>query len=314
MEAVGCTMAGGQEAKKETLAQMYVKSGGTRDGVLLWQGAFEEGDVPLKRGRMGTARSGIRMLVKRLVVLAAVIIILPAFVQSARKFINCHFDHSKLIGPFGHVDFSGSDFKYCNLRGADLNHANFSRVVVSHSDLTHTDLSGADLSGAEMSHSNLKDANLSDADLSGADFRTVENLAAKAVKAAKHWDLAFYDDKMLKALGLPPDNNAKLQLLKSAGALGAVPDAAGAARKDFAENSRKSATVRIGGNAAAKFDITTEGPDATFYVVHIVGVTSSICSDMLTHPEFVSKLRGLGFTKLVCTDDGKATFTFDLPK
>jgi len=126
------------------------------------------------------------MLVKRLVVFA-VIAILPAFAQ----FRGARIDHSKFIGAhMGHVDFSDARLDYCDLSGADLNHANLSRAVLNHSDLNHANLSGAELSGA--------------------DLRTVENLAPKAVKAAKNWKRAFYDDRMLKALGLPADHNAGL--------------------------------------------------------------------------------------------------------
>ena len=123
------------------------------------------------------------MLLKRLIVLAAVIAILPALAQN--------FSHSNMTGVhMGHANLTGVHIEYCNLTGADLNHANLTRAV--------------------LSHSNLKDANLKGADLRGADLRTVENLAPEAVKAAKHWNLAFYDDSMLRALGLPPDHNARL--------------------------------------------------------------------------------------------------------
>jgi hypothetical protein len=96
----------------------------------------------------------------------------------------------------------------------------------------------------------------------------------------------------------------------------ALPSAVGAARKEFAANNRQSAIEKIGPSTAAQlnFNITAEGPSATYYVLHEVGVTSAICSGMLGASGFTPKLRELGFIKLVCTDGANATFTFDLPK
>ena len=152
------------------------------------------------------------MLVKRLVVFA-VIAVLPAFAQANfTKFsgqLVC--DHSSLIGAhMSHANFGGFHADYCNLSRADLSNANLSHAVLNHSDLSRADLNHANLSRAVLNQSDLNHANLSGAELSGADLRTVENLAPKVVKAATNWDRAFYDDRMLKALRLPADHNARL--------------------------------------------------------------------------------------------------------
>lgn len=54
------------------------------------------------------------------------------------------------------------------------------------------------------------------ADLRFADFRPLgqaltTGLSIVALKTAKNWDKAYYDDDTLKDLGLPPDNNQKLE-------------------------------------------------------------------------------------------------------
>ena len=55
-----------------------------------------------------------------------------------------------------------------------------------------------------------------EADLRFADFRPLgqartTGLSIVALKTAKNWDKAYYDDDTLKDLGLPPDNNQKLE-------------------------------------------------------------------------------------------------------
>ncbi len=74
---------------------------------------------------------------------------------------------------------------------------------------------GAQLSGTDLRYASANDAFFADADLSGAhlrgaDLRSTTNLDPEQVKRARGWDYAFYDDDILKALGLPPDHNKKL--------------------------------------------------------------------------------------------------------
>ena len=80
-------------------------------------------------------------------------------------------------------------------------------------------------------------------------------------------------------------------------------------RKDFAETVRQTTVTKMGTSISPGFNITAEGPDATFYVQHAAGVTSPICKAMLVDA-FISKMREFGFTKIVCTDDKDKTFTY----
>ena len=84
-------------------------------------------------------------------------------------------------------------------------------------------------------------------------------------------------------------------------------------RKVFAETVRQTTVTSMGKNVAPGMNITAEGPDATLYVFHVAGITSAVCKTMLTDG-FTAKMRELGFAKLVCTDDGTNTFSFDLGK
>jgi hypothetical protein len=84
-----------------------------------------------------------------------------------------------------------------------------------------------------------------------------------------------------------------------------------AARKTFAQTVREGVVKKPGSNIAPGFNITTDGPDATIYVLHIAGMTYANCQGVFT-AEAVSELKAVGFTQYVCTDDGNARFVFDL--
>jgi len=114
-----------------------------------------------------------------------------------------------------------------NLSGADLFVANLSGAILSGAMLSEAMLSGANLSGAFLykidlseailfeailseailSGANLSGALLLETDLSWADLRGARNLIASQVKIAMNWQLAFYSEKFLEKLGLPPDHN-----------------------------------------------------------------------------------------------------------
>ena len=81
-------------------------------------------------------------------------------------------------------------------------------------------------------------------------------------------------------------------------------------RKDFVEKIRQSTLKKDGSRLVAGYNVTVEGPDSTFFVYHASVMNASICRGVLTKG-VVSKFRELGFTKLVCTDDGNTTFAFD---
>lgn len=79
---------------------------------------------------------------------------------------------------------------------------NFSRT-----DLRRVNLKGAKLREANLQGANLRSANLEGANLQRANLRNVNGLTTSQVKAASKWNLAFYDDEFLKRygneLGLP---------------------------------------------------------------------------------------------------------------
>jgi len=83
------------------------------------------------------------------------------------------------------------------------------------------------------------------------------------------------------------------------------------ARKDFVKRLEQSTIVKAKANQLiSAFRVSTDGPDATFFVYHASLMNPSICRSLLTDG-LVSKFHTLGFTKLVCTDDADDTFTFD---
>jgi len=103
-----------------------------------------------------------------------------------------------------------ADLSGARLGGADLSDADLSNAELKDSHLSRAILCKADLSGADLKGADLKGTDLRDSDLSYTDFRLAKNLDPVAVKRAYAWDNAFYDDEMLKALGLPLDHNNEL--------------------------------------------------------------------------------------------------------
>ncbi len=84
-----------------------------------------------------------------------------------------------------------------------------------------------------------------------------------------------------------------------------------AARRDFVKRLGQSTILAMKGNSLVpKYRLSVDGPDSSFFVYHAPLMNPSICSSLLTGG-VVNKFRALGFTKLVCTDDGEDTFTFD---
>jgi uncharacterized protein YjbI with pentapeptide repeats len=114
------------------------------------------------------------------------------------------------------VRLSSADLTNANLRGAHLNLADLSGALLSLADLTGADLRGTHLNGAELIAADLKDADLFEADLTFSDFWAATNLTPEAVKLARNWDQAIYDDEILRALRLPADHNKKLAAQRQA--------------------------------------------------------------------------------------------------
>jgi len=106
----------------------------------------------------------------------------------------------------GIADLRGADLIGADLRGANLIGANLSIADLRGADLSGADLSGADLLGADMLGASLD----SYSDLTYTNLRNAENLNPFLLKKALHWEMAFYNDETLRALGLPPDHNDRL--------------------------------------------------------------------------------------------------------
>ncbi len=130
----------------------------------------------------------------------------PADLSGAR------LDNADLTGAYmGGATLRGARLLEASLRGVDLGYgADLRDVLLRRADLSGADLQGASLSGAVLDGANLQDTNLSGAELAYTDLKGARNVNLETVKGALHWDKAFYDENMLKALGLPPDHNDKL--------------------------------------------------------------------------------------------------------
>jgi len=119
--------------------------------------------------------------------------------------------HAKLIG----ADLAEARLNRAHLIEADLGGVYLIEADLTGADLTWAQLDVADLTGAKLAAANLMSADLTEADLTFADFRsdiygTTTGLTADQLKQAKNWDKAYYDDDLLKELGLLPDHNQKL--------------------------------------------------------------------------------------------------------
>jgi len=134
----------------------------------------------------------------------------------------------------GHSDLrqAHADIEPARLIGADLTGAKLGAAKLPYSELKdawflQTDLTQADLSGADLTHAGLMEAKLHGADLTGAiledaclrfaDFRSLDRdhkttgLTAAALKSARNWNEAYYDDDLVQQLGLHSDNNKVVQ-------------------------------------------------------------------------------------------------------
>lgn len=115
--------------------------------------------------------------------------------------------------PFaGNADLTGANLSGANLRGAFLRVGHLPGAYLVEADLTGALLNSADLIGTQ----------LDGAELEFADFRSIPSdrtnpflpptrgLTVEQIKTAKDWKKAYYDDGLVKELGLPPDHNAKI--------------------------------------------------------------------------------------------------------
>jgi uncharacterized protein YjbI with pentapeptide repeats len=122
------------------------------------------------------------------------------------KLITAQLIHADLGG----ANLTSARLNDANLSGADLG-ARLIDADLNGANLTSAHLSGADLSGARLIDADLGGADLTSADLTHCDFRGARNVNLESVKRAFNWEKAIYSDETLRALGLPPDHNAKIE-------------------------------------------------------------------------------------------------------
>jgi uncharacterized protein YjbI with pentapeptide repeats len=123
-----------------------------------------------------------------------------------------HLDHAELDG----ADLTGADLVGADLTGVDLGGAHLTKAKLTGAHLNNSKLGSADLSLARLNRADLTGAELSGAELSFANFKSqgnhkTEGLTAAALKTAKNWDKAYYDDDLLQQLSLPLNHNEKLE-------------------------------------------------------------------------------------------------------
>ncbi len=109
-----------------------------------------------------------------------------------------------------------TDLSEANLWMAQMASAHLSGTDLSGALLVDTDLRSADLRRSNLSAANLRRANLAGAVLAGADIRFANlafsvGIAVEQLQKASNWKQAYYDEDMLRELGLPTGHNAQLQ-------------------------------------------------------------------------------------------------------
>jgi len=101
----------------------------------------------------------------------------------------------------------GANLQGANLQGANLGRAKLGRANLGGANLFEAKLQGADLRGAKLGGAKLQEADLRWNPILGK----TTGLTTSQVKLAQNWQLAFYDDDLLKKLGLPPDHNERVK-------------------------------------------------------------------------------------------------------
>ena len=97
------------------------------------------------------------------------------------------------------------------LQGLDLNGADMSNANLKGVNLRGASLRKAHLNEANFQGANLWGADFTKADLSSANFREVKVMDPYLIKAAEHWQQAFYSSEHLAILKLSPTSNEELE-------------------------------------------------------------------------------------------------------
>jgi uncharacterized protein YjbI with pentapeptide repeats len=127
-------------------------------------------------------------------------------IMSSARLNNANLSGANL--SFAHL--SGANLYHADLRAANLVRSDLSCARLSDADLSEADLRWADLTESDLGETDLRGAKFEGADLTQSNFRGAKNQSLEAVKGARHWEKAYYDIDVLKALGLPPDHNGRL--------------------------------------------------------------------------------------------------------
>lgn len=104
--------------------------------------------------------------------------------------------------------------RYLNARGADLQAADFRNSDLTGALFQNTDLRNANLAYTVLRNADFSNADLLRANLQYADLRGATGLTVSMLRKVGSRELAYWDEGMLKRLGLPADHNENLQARK----------------------------------------------------------------------------------------------------
>jgi uncharacterized protein YjbI with pentapeptide repeats/nucleoside phosphorylase len=129
------------------------------------------------------------------------------------------------------LQLSGVDLRFADMRGSNLQGTILTDARLEWADLLKANLNGAELAGAHMDHADLLGANLANADMTGtslnganlnqadlrgaelqyADLKAAQGLTRDALTSSRNWCNALYTSGVESALGLPADNNDRIE-------------------------------------------------------------------------------------------------------
>ena len=127
-----------------------------------------------------------------------------------------------VVGYMGYFPSVSDSFRRpLNLQREDLHDAWLQGLDLTGADMSNANLKGANLRGAILRNAHLNEANFQDANLGGADFtkadlfsanfREVKVMDPYLIKAAEHWQQAFYSSEFLVIFKLSPTHNEELE-------------------------------------------------------------------------------------------------------